>query len=54
MDGPPPGLQERRRSSMQDYNDVFLSYVPYITGAIAPTAAVIHLALTFAQRLSSS
>ena len=54
MEGPPPELLERRRGSLQDYNDVFLSYIPYITGAIAPTAAIIHLALDVAQRLSSS
>ena len=54
MEGPPPELLERRRGSLQDYNEVFLSYVPYITGAIPPVAAVFHLALDFAQRLSSS
>lgn len=54
MDGPPPELLERKRGSLQDYNDVFLRYIPYITGAIAPTAAVVHIALNIAQKLSSS
>ena len=54
MESPPPELFERRRGSLQDYNDVFLSYVPYIATGIGPTAAVIHLALDIAQRLSSS
>ena len=54
MQGPPPELLERRRGSLQEYNEVFLSYIPYITGAIAPAAAVVHIALNIAQRLSSS
>ena len=54
IEGPPPELLERRRGSLQGYNDVFLRYVPYITGAIPPAAAVVHLALNIAQRLSSS
>ena len=51
---PPPELLEKRRGSLQDYNDVFLSYIPYFPIALPPATVAIHLVLDFAQRLSSS
>ena len=46
IEGPPPELLERRRGSFQDYNDVFLNYVPYVASAIGPAAVAIHLAFS--------
>ena len=51
---PPPELLEKRRVSLQDYNDVFLSYMPYFPIALPPAAVAVHLAFDLAQRLSSS